>query len=465
VLDGTDYCAAMFNPEGDMGDVEMWELISPFVYLSRRVKASSAGTGRHRGGSSFESLFMLNKTPFWELQNIGTGRVLSAGGLFGGYPGPTAYIHNIHAPDLIERAHRGDAYPVADGDFESPALMEIEGGAREYKNDGMTLLSPFANGDLYLSVMKGGGGLGDPLLRPLEAVERDIREGHLLPRFAESVYGVSDRDELRRRRLARALPVREWVTGERERILAQRLSLPIKEMLAESMRLSPRWAAEYRGFWDLPEDFDFDVQTPTVAAARAEPGRIEPGESADQFLEQSNPHGAREGVPADTGGRLDEETLQALFEERLTRREVKEIQSGYKDADRFQKWLSVLQRSVSYEDPIVLPAGEGLNIVKRLGDGELVYRCDCGADFCAHTRNWKLDAVVYVRQSESEMLEIYPTMAGPDPELQQVREYYCPNCARQLEVEALPPGYPIVHDFLPDIHGFYRGWLERELPL
>jgi acetone carboxylase gamma subunit len=76
-----------------------------------------------------------------------------------------------------------------------------------------------------------------------------------------------------------------------------------------------------------------------------------------------------------------------------------------------------------------------------------------------------MDAVVYVRQSESEMLEIYPRMAGPDPKLQHVREYYCPNCARQLEVEALPPGYPIVHDFLPDIRGFYRGWLGRELPL
>ena len=63
VLDGTDYCAAMFNPEGDMGDVEMWELISPFVYLSRRVKASSGGPGRHRGGSSFESLFMVNRRP------------------------------------------------------------------------------------------------------------------------------------------------------------------------------------------------------------------------------------------------------------------------------------------------------------------------------------------------------------------------------------------------------------------
>ena len=32
VLDGTDTCAAMFNPEGDAGDVEMWELICPMIY-------------------------------------------------------------------------------------------------------------------------------------------------------------------------------------------------------------------------------------------------------------------------------------------------------------------------------------------------------------------------------------------------------------------------------------------------
>ena len=342
--------------------------------------------------------------------------------------------------------------------------MEIEGGAREFKNDGMSMLSPFANGDLYLSVMKGGGGLGDPLLRPLQAVQRDIDEGHLLPRFAESVYGVGDREAFRRARLARAVPVREWVATERERILAQDVAQPIKETLAESMRLSPRWAAEYRGFWDLPEDFDFDVLTPTVAVTRAEPGRVDPAESADAFLAQSDPQGAHEGVPAATGGRLEEETLQALLEERLSRREVKEIQSGYKDADRFQKWLAVLQRRVPYDDEIVLPAGEGLNIVRRRSDGAMVYRCDCGADFCPHDRNWKMDAVVYVRESELQMLEVYPRMAGPDPRLQQLREYYCPACARQLEVEALPPGYPVVHDFLPDIEGFYRGWLGRELP-
>jgi acetone carboxylase gamma subunit len=285
-----------------------------------------------------------------------------------------------------------------------------------------------------------------------------------LPRFAESVYGVSDRDAFRRARLARAAPVREWVAAERERVLAQDLAQPIKETLAESMRLSPRWAAEYRGFWDLPENFDFDVLTPTVAATRAEPGRIDPGESADAFLAQSDPHGAEEGVPAATGGRLDEETLQALLAERLSRREVKEIQSRYKDADRFEKWLAVLQRGVPYEDPIVLPAGEGLNIVRRASDRAMVYRCDCGHDFCKHDRNWKMDAVVYVRDNEEALLEVYPKMAGPDPQLQQVREYYCPSCARQLEVEALPPGYPVVHDFLPDIRGFYSGWLRRDLP-
>ena len=32
------------------------------------------------------------------------------------------------------------------------------------------------------------------------------------------------------------------------------------------------------------------------------------------------------------------------------------------------------------------------------------------------------------------------------------------------DVEVAPPGYPITHDFLSDIEGFYRGWLGREVP-
>jgi N-methylhydantoinase B/acetone carboxylase alpha subunit len=461
VLDGTDTAAAMFNPEGDAGDVEMWELICPMVYLSRRIKANSGGAGRHRGGSSFESLSMISKTPFWELQNLGTTRILTPA-LFGGYPGSAAYIHNIKANDLRQRAERGDAYPVADGSFDDPALMEIE-GEHTYKHDNFTTLEPFAEGDLYLSVMKGAPGLGDPLLRPVEAVERDVAEGHLLPRFAESIYGVSDRDAYRGRRLERGRPAREWWASERERVLAGDVIDAVKVSYAESMKLSPRWAAEFRGFWDLPEDFAFEIETPTVPADRvAVPGKITPEESADEFLASSE---VDEVEPPTVAGRsLDRETLAAMLDEKLSRGEVKGIQSGYKDPGRFEKWIAVLQERVPYDDPIVLPCGEGLNVVRRDDGGALVIRCDCGHDFCAHHRNWKMEALLFVRADAETLAEIFPGLAAPDPEWCELREFYCPSCARQLETEALPPGYPVVHEFLPDIAGFYRGWLGREVP-
>ena len=45
VLDGLDYGAAVFNPEGDMGDIEMWELVKPMIYLGRRIKPNTGGCG------------------------------------------------------------------------------------------------------------------------------------------------------------------------------------------------------------------------------------------------------------------------------------------------------------------------------------------------------------------------------------------------------------------------------------
>jgi N-methylhydantoinase B len=462
VLDGTDTCAAMFNPEGDAGDIEMWELICPMIYLSRRIKPNTAGPGRHRGGSSFESLQMIWNTPFWELQNLGTSRLFTSQGIFGGYPGSVAYIHNIRDNDLRELAEAGEAYPVADGPFDDPALMAIS-GERELKLDNFTLLTPFEEGDLYLSVMKGAAGLGDPLERPVEAVERDVGEGHLLPQYAERVYAVTGRDGARRRRLERARPVGEWWAEQRERVLAQELIEPITVGYAESMKLSARWAAEYRGFWDLPEDFAFDAPTPTLPADLiAAPGKITPAESAAEFLAASVVE--RVERPHAVGATLERETLEALLDERLSRREVKDIQSGYKDADRFEKWIAILSDRVEWDDPIVLPIGEALYVVRRRADGELAVRSEAGHDFCGFAENWKVHAPVFIRDTEELLQEVYPRMAHCDPEWMELREFYCPRSGRLLEVEAVTPGYPVVHDFLPDVEGFYRGWLGRELP-
>jgi N-methylhydantoinase B/acetone carboxylase alpha subunit len=462
VLDGTDTCAAMFNPEGDAGDIEMWELICPMIYLSRRIKPNTAGPGRHRGGSSFESLHMIWNTPFWELQNLGTSRLFTSQGIFGGYPGSVAYIHNIRDNNLRDLAEAGEAYPVADGPFSELALKAIA-GERELKLDNFTLLAPFAAGDLYHSVMKGAAGLGDPLERPVEAVQRDVAEGHIEAGFADAVYAVSDRDAARARRLERARPAREWWASERERVLAGELIEPVKVGYEESIKLSPRWAAEFRGFWDLPEDFSFGVATPTLPAAlAAKPGKVTPAESAAEFLATSDV--ASVEPPQAVGKTLERETLAALLDERLSRREVKDIQSGYKDPDRFDKWLSILQERVAWDDPLVLPLGEALYVIRRLSDGELVIRSEAGHDFCRFDENWKMHAAVFVRDSDELLGEVYPKMAHCDPEWMELREFYCPKSGRLLEVEAVTGGYPVVHDFLPDIEGFYRGWLGRELP-
>ena len=82
------------------------------------------------------------------------------------------------------------------------------------------------------------------------------------------------------------------------------------------------------------------------------------------------------------------------------RRAVKDIQSGIKDPDRFDKWVELLQERVDYDDPIVLPYGEGMNIVRRASDGELVIRTDAGADLCRWDENWKMHVPMFVRDSD-----------------------------------------------------------------
>ncbi len=464
VLDGLDYGAAVFNPEGDMGDIEMWELVKPMVYLGRRIKPNTGGLGRHRGGSSFETLLLVNGTQDFEIENIGAGGMLTSPGLFGGYPAPSAYVHNVFDSDIFEQAEAGKAYPVGDVSGEE-AKMNAFAGEHQLKQDPYTMMIAVKTGDLYLSSGRGGGGLGDPLLRPVERIEEDIAGGHIQARWAERAYGLDDREGLMHNRLQRARPASEWWGEQRRRILDQDLIETVKVMYAESMRLEAGWAAEFRGFWDLPEDFDFDVVCPTVMVQRAEPGKLTPEDSAREFLAASEvylPEGQAAPVPITT--QVTGETLADLLDEKLSRRAVKDIQSSIKDPDRFEKWLALLQERVDYEDRIVLPYGEGMNIVRRASDGELVIRTDAGADLCRWDQNWKMHVPMFVRDSDELYEEVYPKLGHPEGEWQELREYYCPVSGRLLETEAVPPGYPVMHEYLPDIEGFYKGWLGREIP-
>jgi acetone carboxylase gamma subunit len=160
--------------------------------------------------------------------------------------------------------------------------------------------------------------------------------------------------------------------------------------------------------------------------------------------------------------KLDKDTLRDLVDEKLPRGQVRAIQSGFKDADRFDKYLEILQERVSWPEPIVLPFGEHLYVVKSNGGYRV--KCDCGHEFCDYRENWKLEALINVRDSQESLREIYPEKMSGDPAWNHLREYFCPGCRTLLEVEAVPPGYPVVHDFLPDLEGFYTEWLGRDLP-
>ena len=158
----------------------------------------------------------------------------------------------------------------------------------------------------------------------------------------------------------------------------------------------------------------------------------------------------------------NKEDLRDMYQGTLPWNKTFEIMSKPKDDDRFDKYIEILQERVSYSEKILMPLGEHLNVVQK--GAERIVKCDCGHEFGDWRQNWKLEALIYSRDNNEKLEEIYPGIKCPDPDLCEVREFYCPECASMLMVEAVPAGYPLVFDALPDLDTFYREWLGKPLP-
>ena len=387
-----------------MGDVEVWEKSGPNMYMGRRIKANTGGFGRQRGGAGFESLFMIWDRKDYEVQNIGTTKMFTSIGLFGGYPGPTTHTHNLRGTDFLERAQAGEKYAVGDGSYRRAEALRVQRRPRVPPQRVHARAADRGRRPVPL----GAQGRRRPG-RPARPAGREGPGGRRRGLRAAAVRGVGLRGRAIATRPARpgwSAASRRGSGGRqaRERVLAQDFIEPVRRMYAESMRLSPRWAAEYRGFWDLPEDFDFDIITPEVEAEHAAPGKVTPEDVRRRVPRRRAGHPRGRRAASSRRRRRAARSrrrrrLGDMLDGKLSRTAVKDIQSGYKDPDRFDKWLQVLQERVPYGDPIVMPVGEALNVV-RTGDGELVIRCDCGHDFCAHDRNWKMEALVFIRDTD-----------------------------------------------------------------
>jgi acetone carboxylase gamma subunit len=134
----------------------------------------------------------------------------------------------------------------------------------------------------------------------------------------------------------------------------------------------------------------------------------------------------------------------------LSPSEVERMQRREKDPDRFEKVLRVEQERLGWSDRILVCLQEHLYVVEEV-DGSRVVRCDCGHEFGDYRRNWKEMALVYERDPRDGL--IYRGPRAADPDWHVLREFYCPGCASQLDVEMVPKGYPFIFNFIPDIEG------------
>lgn len=157
-----------------------------------------------------------------------------------------------------------------------------------------------------------------------------------------------------------------------------------------------------------------------------------------------------------------EDVIRDLVDRKLPWTILKLMMSSPKDADRFDKYLKVLQEKVPWKEKIILPIHEHLFIVNK--DGKPIVKALCGHEFGDYRENWKLKALIYVRNTEGSLKEIYPGFVTPNPDYVEIREFYCPKCGVLLDVEQAMPGHPIIFEFLPDLKTFYEKWLKRPLP-
>jgi acetone carboxylase gamma subunit len=160
----------------------------------------------------------------------------------------------------------------------------------------------------------------------------------------------------------------------------------------------------------------------------------------------------------------DRQQVEQLIEGELPWDELRnDVLPDPKDAQRFETTREILQEKVGWDDPVLVPLNDKLYAVGT-DDGRRV-RCECGHEFCDLDEHWKEHARVRIREDVEAMEEIYPQHQTPHPEWTfQLREWFCPGCFAQVDVDAVPATYPVKRAFDPDIDAFYEEWLGKPAP-
>lgn len=159
--DGYDHIGLINTAGGILSqDYEMLEVQTPHVLRSHEYLVDSAGPGRWRGGLGVETEFEIHGDDVTGITfGDGVDDEARAFGLFGGGPGGlnTLELRTVDGRTIVPRSKDVTAIP---------------------------------RGTVFRQRAGGGGGYGDPRLRPVELVAAEVRDGVISPEAARRDYGV-----------------------------------------------------------------------------------------------------------------------------------------------------------------------------------------------------------------------------------------------------------------------------------
>ena len=158
--DGYDHIGMIDASGGILDqDYEMFEQQTPHLLQKHEYLCDSAGAGKHRGGLGVETRYRIGGAKT-QIVTFGDGDIEPAFGLEGGGTGSLNKIE-LSYPD-------GTTYRTTTKDL----VLDVPEGTQ------------------YLQKAGGGGGYGDPFLRPVEMVCCEVQDGIVSLRAARDLYGV-----------------------------------------------------------------------------------------------------------------------------------------------------------------------------------------------------------------------------------------------------------------------------------
>lgn len=185
VHDGQDAYGLTCTTGGGIPDIENHEGADPVLFLWRRLIANSGGPGLMRGGEALDQAYAVHYSDGMAGPGFNACAQVPPHGFGGGYPAGAGTFFPVRASNVGELLDQKIM----------PTRERLEGRTETVRSKLTHLV--LARGDVFVATSGGGGGLGDPLLRPAEKVSQDIAAGYVTEEHAREIYGVVlARDEI-----------------------------------------------------------------------------------------------------------------------------------------------------------------------------------------------------------------------------------------------------------------------------